>query len=63
MKRRERRYSGSLTPAVTERELRNRAMARKAASEGFVLLKNEQILPFADTEKVFLAGDGAIHSI
>lgn len=63
MKRRERVYSGSLSPAVTERELKNRAMARKAASEGFVLLKNEQILPFADTEKVFLAGDGAIHPI
>ena len=63
MKRRERRYSGSLSPAVTERELKNRAMARMAASEGFVLLKTEQILPFADTEKVFLAGDGAIHPI
>ena len=53
MKRRERRYSGSLSPAVTERELKNREIARRTASEGFVLLKNEQILPFAETEKVF----------
>ena len=32
---------GTLSPEPTELELRNRALAREAAADGFVLLKNE----------------------
>ena len=32
---------GTLSSEPTELELRNRALAREAAAEGFVLLKNE----------------------
>ena len=41
-----RKYSGTTDSSVTERELRNRKIARKAAAEGMVLLKNEGIIDF-----------------
>ena len=50
---------GTLSPEPTELELRNRALAREAAAEGFVLLKNERgALPLKD-KKIALYGMGA----
>lgn len=52
-------YYGVLTQEPTELELRNRALARKAAAEGFVLLKNENgALPLKN-RKIALYGMGA----
>ena len=41
MKAKVRTFSGTTSNEVTQREIDNRALARKAAAEGFVLLKNE----------------------
>ncbi len=60
MHRRVRVYSGSLDGSVSERELENRKLSRRAASEGIVLMKNNGVLPISKNAKVFLAGDGAI---
>ena len=55
-----RTYTGTKDPAVTQRELDNRALARLAAAEGFVLLKNEKnLLPLAEGSSVALYGIGA----
>lgn len=42
MKAKVRTFSGTTSNEVTQREIDNRALARKAATEGFVLLKNEE---------------------
>ena len=63
MKRKIRTYSGTTNPAITERELKNRAVARKAAAEGMVLLKNEGVLPLKSGCKVGLFGSGAGQTI
>ena len=58
------RFSGDVTPEVTERETANRKLARVAAAEGFVLLKNEaKLLPLAKDQKVALYGMGAVKTI
>jgi len=64
MKRRERGFTGSVSPEVTNMETEHRKLARKAAAEGFVLLKNEnQILPLLHTKKIGLYGAGAVRTI
>ena len=50
---------GTLSAEPTELELRNRALARKAAAEGFVLLKNENNALPLRSKKVALYGMGA----
>ena len=45
MKRRIRTFSGTQNPSVSAREIKNREVARKAAEEGIVLMKNEGVLP------------------
>lgn len=64
MKLRKRGFTGSTSNAVTERETNNRLLARKAAAEGFVLLKNDnQLLPIARGSKIGLYGAGAVKTI
>ncbi len=56
-------YSGSLSPEVTSRERENRVIARQAAAAGFVLLKNEGVLPLKQGQMVSLWGGGAVKTI
>ena len=64
MKLRKRPFPGTVSDAVTERETKNRKLARKAAAEGFVLLKNENhFLPLQKGIKIGLYGAGAIRTI
>ena len=58
-----RKYSGTTDCSVTERELRNRKLARKAAAEGRALLKNEGILPLQKNDKIALFGGGAVATV
>ena len=60
MKAKTRILTGSTSQEVTKREVENRKLARRAAAESFVLLKNEdQILPIAKGAKLGLYGAGA----
>lgn len=45
--------------SFSEREKRNMQLARKAAAEGIVLLKNEEALPLRQEQKIALYGSGA----
>lgn len=57
-------FTGTTSPKITEREIKNRSIARKAAAEGMVLLKNEnQLLPLKKGEKVALYGAGVSRTI
>lgn len=61
-KKRERHFSGTKSNAVSEREIKNRQIAREAAAEGMVLLKNEGVLPLEKGQKVALYGGGAVQT-
>ena len=64
MKAKVRTFSGTTSNEVTQREINNRALARKAAAEGFVLLKNEgHFLPAPKGGKIALYGAGAVKTI
>ena len=57
-------YSGSLTDAVSKREILHQDLARQAAEEGIVLLKNKDgLLPLDLKEKVALYGSGALYTL
>lgn len=59
-----RHFTGTTDNRVTKRELENRKVARRAAAEGMVLLKNErQLLPLKEGTKVALYGVGASRTI
>ncbi len=59
MKRAKRRFGGTREAAVSSRERENRAIAREAAAEGIVLMKNEGALPLPSGSTIALFGSGA----
>lgn len=63
MKKRIRTYSGTTSRAVSQREIENRVIARQAAADGMVLLKNEGVLPLKKGERVALFGGGSVKTI
>ena len=60
----ERTFSGTRDPKVQDWETEHRQLAKEAAAEGIVLLKNEdQLLPLKAGSKVALYGAGAGRTI
>ena len=64
MRLRKRGYVGTTSTVMSQREKDNAILAREAAAEGFVLLKNEaQTLPLKPGTKIGLYGAGAVRTI
>lgn len=57
------KYSGTTNNTRSEREIRNCRIAREAAAEGIVLLKNEGILPLEKGARLALFGGGAVVTV
>ena len=56
-------HSGSMDQNLSEFEIRHRTLAREAAVEGIVLLKNEGVLPLSTASAIALLGSGAEKTI
>ena len=63
MKKKIREFGGSKNSEMSAREKKNREIARMAASEGIVLLKNEGILPLRTDKPIALFGAGAKRTV
>ena len=64
MKLRTRSYTGTRNRDVTQRELDHGRLAREAAAEGIVLLKNEDhLLPIPAGSRIGLYGAGAVKTV
>lgn len=63
MKQLKRELPGSLSNKESQRELAHRVIARKAAAEGIVLLKNDGVLPLSPGSSIALYGGGARYTI
>ena len=63
MKPRPKTYTGQESQDVSIREERNRALARRAAAESMVLLKNDGVLPLTKGERIVLVGSGATQTV
>ena len=58
-----RKFYGTTDISVREYETRHRILAREAAADGMVLLRNDgQTLPIAESSKIALYGFGALHT-
>ena len=55
-------FYGSTSPDISQREIENADLARKAAREGFVLLKNDGALPLR-SKRIALYGMGARRTV
>ena len=56
-------FTGSLSPDITEKEIEHRAICRRIASEGMVLLKNDGIFPIKSGSRIALFGGGALYTV
>ena len=56
-------YPGTLSLEVTETEKAHRALSRRAAAQGMVLLENNGVLPLRRGSKVALYGYGARYTV
>ena len=57
------KYPGQTNLEVSEREKKIRAISRRAAAEGMVLLENNGILPLSPEAKLALYGRGARYTV
>lgn len=56
-------HSGSLKNEPSQYEKKHRAFARRAATEGIVLLKNDGVLPLKLSDPIALFGNGAERTV
>lgn len=56
-------YSGTLDAALSERESAHSRLARELATEGIVLLKNENLLPLKADTRMALLGSGCEYTV